>query len=235
MTSHSEKVEWGYGAENGPDVWDQLSPEYILCAAGTRQSPIDLVNPTPAQLPAIVFNYRPTALNIRHNGHAIEVASTAENWIAVDDTRYELLQFHFHAPSEHTLAGKPFAMEMHLVHKSTDGTLAVLGVLIERGSDHAAFNALWAHLPSTPGEVRRIEHVAINPCDLLPSARRTYRYDGSLTTPPCEEGVKWFVLTTPIELSEAQIAAFTAIVHGNNRPLQPLNGRKLLVDAVENH
>ena len=126
-------------------------------------------------------------------------------------------------------------MEMHLVHKSKNNTLAVIGVLIERGSNHVAFDSLLAHLPNTPGEVQRIEHVTINADDLLPSARRAYRYDGSLTTPPCSEGVKWFVLTTPIELSKVQIATFTAIVHNNNRPVQPLNGRKLLVDVAKNH
>ena len=233
--SHPEQVERGYGTENGPDVWSQLSPEYVLCAEGTRQSPIDLVNPTAVTLPAILFNYQPTDLNIRNNGHTIEVASTKENWIELDGTKHELLQFHFHAPSEHTIADKSFDMEMHLVHKSKDGTLAVIGVLIERGSNHGAFDSLLAHLPNTPGEVQRIEHITINADDLLPSARNTYRYDGSLTTPPCSEGVKWLVLTTPIELSEVQLTAFTAIVHNNNRPVQPLNGRKLFVDVGENH
>ena len=229
--SHPDQIEWGYGTENGPAVWGQLSPEYALCAEGTHQSPIDLVNPTSAALPAIAFNYQPAALNIHNNGHTIEVAFPKGNWIEVDSTRYELLQFHFHAPSEHTVSGQPFAMEMHLVHQSKDGALAVIGVLIERGSEHAAFNSLWAHLPSSPGAAQQIEQVAIDANDLLPSTRTSYRYDGSLTTPPCSEGVKWFVLTTPIELSEAQIAAFTAIVHDNNRPVQPLNGRQLLVDV----
>ena len=229
--SHPDQAEWGYGVENGPAVWGQLSPEYALCAEGTHQSPINLVNPTSAALPAIALNYQPTVLHIRNNGHTIAVASSAENWIEVDTTRYELLQFHFHAPSEHTVAGQPFAMEMHLVHQSKDSTLAVIGVLIERGSEHAAFNPLWTYLPSTPGAEQHIEQVSVDAGDLLPSARSSYRYDGSLTTPSCSEGVKWFVLTTPIELSEAQIASFTAIVHGNNRPVQPLNGRKLLVDV----
>ena len=230
-SSHPEQAEWGYGVENGPAVWGQLSPEYALCAVGTHQSPIDLVNPTSAALPAIAFNYQPTALRIQNNGHTIVVASLPENWIEVDSTRYELLQFHFHAPSEHTVAGQSFAMEMHLVHQNKDGALAVIGVLIERGKEHAAFNPLWAHLPSTPGAVQQIEQVAVDAGDLLPSARSYYRYDGSLTTPPCSEGVQWFVLTTPIALSEAQVAAFAAIVHGNNRPVQPLNGRQLLADA----
>lgn len=230
-SSHSEQAEWGYGVENGPAVWGQLSPEYALCAVGTHQSPIDLVNPTSAELPAIAFNYQPTALRIQNNGHTVVVASSKENWIEVDSTRYELLQFHFHAPSEHTVAGQSFAMEMHLVHQNKDGALAVIGVLMERGKDHAAFNSLWAHLPSTLGAEQQVEQVAVDADSLLPSARSYYRYDGSLTTPPCSEGVKWFVLTTPIELSESQIDAFAAIVHANNRPVQPLNGRQLLVNV----
>ena len=137
--SHLVRAEWGYSAENGPAVWAQLSSEYALCAEGTQQSPIDLVNPTSAVLPAIAFNYQPTPLHIHNNGHTVVVASVQENWIEVDSTRYELLQFHFHAPSEHTVAGQSFAMEMHLVHQSNDGVLAVIGVLIERGKEHAAF------------------------------------------------------------------------------------------------
>ncbi len=223
------QTEWGYGAENGPAVWGRLSPEYVLCAEGTAQSPIDLVNPTSAELPAIAFNYQSTDLHIHHNGHAIEVASSGVNWIEVDSTRYELRQFHFHAPSEHTLAGQSSAMEMHLVHQSEDGALAVLGVLIERGSEQAAFKPLLSHLPSAPSEMQRVEQV--NAGDLLPAARSSYRYNGSLTTPPCSQGVQWLVLTTPIELSEAQIAAFVAVVNGNNRPVQPLNGRELFTDG----
>ena len=233
--SHTEKIEWGYETKNGPDVWGQLSPEYFLCAEGRHQSPIDLVNPTPAKLPPLPYNYRPTSLNIRNTGHTIEVACPEGNWIEVDGTRYQLLQFHFHAPSEHTVAGKPFEMEAHFVHKSEEGNLAVVGVLIEQGKHNSELDGVWAHLPDTPGEARNIENVTIDfPVMLSPTGTPQtvsdyYRYDGSLTTPPCSEDVQWIVLTTPIEMSEAQIAAFKAIMPDNNRPVQPLNGRKLLV------
>ena len=233
--SHTEKTEWGYAAENGPDVWGQLSPEYFLCAEGRHQSPIDLVNPTPANLPPLPYDYRPTSLNIRNTGHTIEVACPEGNWIEVDGTRYQLLQFHFHAPSEHTVVGKLFEMEAHFVHKSEEGTLAVVGVLIEKGKHNSEFDSVWAHLPETTGETRIVENVTIDlPLMLSPTGTPQtvsdyYRYDGSLTTPPCSEEVQWIVLTTPIEMSEAQIAAFKAIIHDNNRPVQPLNGRKLLV------
>ena len=232
---HTETVCWGYEAENGPDVWAQLSPEYGLCGAGIHQSPIDIVNLTPAKLPPITFNYQPTFLNIYNTGNTIEVVYTEGSWIEVDGTKYHLLQFHFHAPSEHTVVGNLYDMEMHLVHKSEDGTLAVIGVLIESGSINTAFASFWHCLPSIPGESAQMKGVILNASDLLPSAKQTYRYNGSLTTPPCSEGVKWFVLTTPIEMSHSQIAAFKVILSGNNRPVQPLNGRELLVDTTEVH
>ena len=233
MLTDTEKVEWGYEAENGPDVWAQLNPKYILCANGKHQSPIDLVNPTPEKLSPITYTYDSTTiLNIRNTGHTIEVAYPEGSWIEVDGARYQLLQFHFHAPSEHTVAGKPFDMEMHLVHKSEAGNLAVVGVFIENGRENAEFTPIWDQLPSAPGESLHNEGVIFNAIDLLPGPKSTYHYEGSLTTPPCSEGVQWFVLTTPIEMSEAQIAAFKAIISDNNRPVQPLNGRKLLVNPT---
>ena len=233
VTEHTEKAHWGYAAENGPNIWGQLSPEYGLCSAGIHQSPIDIVNPTPAELPPITFNYRPTSLNIHNTGHTIKVAYQDGSWIEVDGTKYHLLQFHFHAPSEHTVTGNPYEMEMHLVHKNADGTLAVIGVLIKSGSTNTAFNTFWERMPSVPSESVQDNSVLLNASDLLPSIKHTYRYEGSLTTPPCSEGVKWFVLTTPVEMSQSQIAAFKAILYGNNRPVQPLNERELLVDTTE--
>ncbi len=231
LVSESHTVEWGYTEENGPNIWGQLNPEYAICAVGIHQSPIDLVNPIAVELPAMTFKYQPTVLNIRNTGHTIQVAYNEGSWIEVDGTRYELQQFHFHAPGEHTVAGRAFDMEMHYVHQSEDGTLAVVGVLIERGSDNPTFASIWSNLPSVSGEMRSIESVTVNADELLPSTRHTYRYEGSLTTPPCSEGVKWFIITTPIEMSESQILAFETIMQGNSRPVQPLNGRELLVDV----
>ena len=241
---HTDKVKWGYAAENGPDVWGQLNSEYILCAEGTHQSPIDIVNPTPTELPPISYEYYPaTGVDIHHNGHTIEVAYPEGSGIQIDGTHYQLLQFHFHAPSEHTVGGKPFDMEMHLVHESEEGNLAVVGLFIESGRHHPAFDPVWTYLPSTPLETQRIEDVTVDLGLMLSPNKQTtdegmkafpntYRYNGSLTTPPCSEGVKWIVLTTPVEISESQIAAFKAIIHGNNRPVQPLNGRELLLHAT---
>ena len=233
VAQYTKTVCWGYETENGPDVWARLNPAYRLCCAGIHQSPIDIVNPTPAELSPITFNYCSASLNIHNTGNTIEVTYQEGSWIEVDGTKYHLLQFHFHAPSEHTVTGNLYDMEMHLVHKSEDGVLAVIGVLIKSGSVNTAFNTFWHHLPSLPGESAQINDVILNASDLLPTTKHTYRYEGSLTTPPCSEGVKWFVLTTPIEMSHSQIAAFKAILYGNNRPVQPLNGRKLLVDTTE--
>ncbi len=233
VPQHTEAVCWGYEVENGPDVWARLSPKYQLCGAGIHQSPIDLVDPIPTKLPPIIFRYHSTSLNIQNTDNTITVTYPQGSWIEIDGTKYHLLEFHFHAPSEHTVAGDLFDMEMHLVHKSEDGTLAVIGVLIKSGGINTAFNPFWNYLPSTTGESKQIKDVILNAYDLLPIRKHTYRYNGSLTTPPCSEGVKWFVLTTPIEMSHSQIAAFKSIMFGNNRPVQPLNGRELLVDATK--
>ena len=149
--SHPEHVKWGYEAENGPAVWGRLSPEYLLCSEGTHQSPIDIANPIRANLPGITINYQPAILNIQNNGHTIEVTYPKGSWLEVGGTRYQLLQFHFHAPSEHTVTGKSFDMEMHLVHASDDGTLAVVGALIRRGRENAAFNPILGASANRPG------------------------------------------------------------------------------------
>ena len=185
------------------------------------------------KLPAIDFNYQPISLNIGNTGNTIEVVYPKGSWIEVNETKYHLLQFHFHAPSEHAVVGNLYDMEMHFVHKSENDSLAVIAVLIENGRYNTAFDPIWRYLPSVAGESEQIAGVVFNAIDLLPRTRHTYRYDGSLTIPPCSEGVKWFVMTTPIEIAQSQIAAFKAVMHGNNRPVQPLNGRELLVDAIK--
>lgn len=226
----NKEVKWGYGAENGPDVWGRLSPDYILCAEGRRQSPIDLADASPTRSPSVIFDYRPSPLTVVNNGHTVQVDYSEGSSIEIEGTRYELSQFHFHSPGEHTLSGESLDMEMHLVHRNASGELAVVGMLIRSGRENAAFKPVWDNMPAVEGEPRRIDGVSVNAEDLLPREKLFYRYDGSLTTPPCSEGVKWFVLTTPVEMSAAQIESFRAIFKGNNRPVQPLNERELLVD-----
>ena len=231
----NEKMKWGYGAENGPAVWGRLSEDYRFCALGRNQSPIDLADASPKRSPSVTFDYRSSPLTIVNNGNTVQVNYSEGSSIKIEGTRYALRQFHFHSPSEHTLSGEPRDMEMHLVHQNADsGEFAVIGALVRRGSENAAFGPVWENMPAEAGEPRRVNGVSVNAEDLLPSERLFYRYDGSLTTPPCSEGVKWFVLTTPIEMSEAQIETFRSVINGNNRPVQPLNGRELCVDVPEN-
>ena len=225
-------ADWGYGPDDGPTVWGELDRAYALCALGRCQSPIDLVDATPAASPGLVFGYRRMPVRIVHDGHTVEVASTQENWIEVGGARYELIQFHFHTPGEHTIAGESFDMEVHLVHRNKAGALAVVGVLVRRGGQHPVLDVLAQFLPN-PGESLARADLKIAATDLLPVTRRSFRYVGSLTTPPCSEDVQWFVLETPVEISGAGLAAFEAVLRNNNRPVQPLNDRELLIDADE--
>ncbi len=243
--AHETTVEhnrhWGYGSDNGPASWADLNPDYALCRDGREQSPIDISDPSPAELPGLAANYRPAAMRIiRHehvadvidNGHTIQVNYDEGSTLEVGESAFELAQYHFHAPSEHTVDGRHAAMEMHLVHQSESGELAVLGVLIKEGAHNPAFDSVWAELPDEVGEEIHLEHIAVNVDDLLPENRGTYRYRGSLTTPPCSEGVSWFVAVEAIELSGEQIGRFTAIISNNNRPTQTLGKRSVLVDEI---
>ena len=232
---------WSYGAEHGPAQWGELCPEFSACGDGRSQSPIDITGAASAKLPALATSYQPAELRIVHhehqadvvnNGHTVQVNYPGGSTLSVDGQTFDLLQYHFHSPSEHTVEGTRFPMEMHLVHKSADGKLAVVGAFIAEGEANAAFEPVWANLPKEKGTEVHHEHVQVDVDALLPLDRTTYRYDGSLTTPPCSEGVKWIVLATPIALSPQQIAAFRAIVKDNNRPTQPLNGRKIVTDRV---
>jgi len=232
---------WGYGAEHGPAEWGALCPEFATCGSGKAQSPVDFAGTKPATLSELAVSYRPSALRVVHhehvadgvnNGHTVQVNCAGEDTLTVGAEKFALLQYHFHAPSEHTVGGKHFPMEMHMVHKSAEGKLAVVGAFIEEGSHNAAFDPVWQNLPAEKGVETHYAHLTVSTDDLLPKDRKSYRYDGSLTTPPCSEGVKWFVLATPIQLSKDQIAAFTGIISGNNRPVQPLNGRVVATDVV---
>ncbi len=234
-------VHWGYGEDDGPASWAALSSDYATCASGREQSPIDIAAITTDDQVRLGTNYQPATLKIiRHehvadlidNGHTIQVNYDEGSNLQLGAVNYELKQYHFHAPSEHTIEGRHFSMEMHLVHQSAAGELAVLGVLIEQGNHNPAFEPVWANLPGEVGKEVHHEHLAVNVDDLLPADHNTYRYRGSLTTPPCSEGVSWFVAVQPIKLSADQIAAFTSIFSGNNRPIQPLNDRTVFVDRV---
>ncbi len=229
--SHAKKGHWGYAGEAGPQHWGTLSPDYAACADGTKQSPIDIAGPSEGEVPTLATEYTPSKVTILNNGHSIQVNYDAGSALVVDGERYDLLQFHFHSPSEHTVDGNSYAMEMHLVHRNAaKGELAVLGVLIERGEENKALASVWANLPLTKAAPKTIEGATVNILDALPADRSIYTYAGSLTTPPCTEGVHWFLLTTPITMSGEQIAAFQKAFRGNARPVQPLHGRVVTTD-----
>lgn len=230
-TAAEEPVHWTYSGERGPENWGALSPEFAVCETGTMQSPINLADATRTELPDPQFNYEPTPLEIVNKGHTLQVEYEPGSAITVGGTRYELLQFHFHTPSEHRLQGEEFPAELHLVHRGPGGELAVVGVLIERGNENAALEPVLNNLPETPGEEQQVASVRINAEDLLPADGQHYRYAGSLTTPPCTEGVKWFVLDEPIELSAEQIEALRSVISTSNRPVQPLGSRELRLDV----
>ncbi|MCA9971534.1 MAG: carbonic anhydrase family protein [Anaerolineales bacterium] len=222
---------FAYEGEDGPENWAELSAHYETCATGQAQSPIDLTSANLENLENIVFEYGETAVNILNNGHTIQVDQIQGSQIIIGGDNYQLAQFHFHAPSEHVVDGQPYPIEMHLVHRSASGKLAVVGVLIQEGAENGAFAPVWAHLPAEEMGINATG-ATVQLADLLPADQTVYRYSGSLTTPPCSEDVLWSVMHQPVEMSAAQIAAFTDIIAGNNRPVQPLNARTLTLDET---
>lgn len=217
--------------EGEPAEWAELSDYYETCGTGQEQSPIDLTNAPTTDLENIVFDYKETAVNIINNGHTIQVNVVAGSQIVINGGTYELKQFHFHAPSEHTVEGQDYPIEMHLVHQDANGKLAVVGVFIAEGAQNAAFASVWGYLPEE--EIGIIATGAtVQVADLLPTEQTIYRYSGSLTTPPCSEEVIWSVMKTPVEMSAEQIATFTDIIAGNNRPLQPVLEQGLQLDGT---
>jgi carbonic anhydrase len=220
-------VGWSYEGDTGPAHWAELKPEYALAKTGKRQSPIDIVPAAATKRDGapLALAYQPTSLEILNNGHTVEDDYHGGGKLTIDGHEYALAQFHFHSPSEHTIAGRHSPMEMHLVHKDAAGKLAVVGVLIDEGAAHPELERLWKHMPATPGRTESVPGEQVDATKLLPASLASYRYSGSLTTPPCSEEVAWFVLQTPIQASKSQIEAFRRVIRDNNRPTQPLNGR----------
>ncbi|HEY9839833.1 MAG TPA: carbonic anhydrase family protein [Candidatus Obscuribacterales bacterium] len=218
-------VHFAYSGEAGPEKWATLAPEFEKCGSGQLQSPINIKHEA---LPPIQFDYKDTPLKIVNNGHTIQVNYAPGSKITVGDHSYELLQFHFHTPSENTLDGKAFAMELHLVHKDAAGKLGVVGVFLEEGSENATLKTIMSNLPKEENKEETVSGVMLNAGTFLPQTRDYYGFDGSLTTPPCSEGVDWRVLNTPVQVSKAQVEVFAEMFHGGNaRPVQPLNNRNV--------
>lgn len=222
---HTEE-HWSYSGTSGPTFWGRLSEKNRLCERGSDQSPIDLKDALPGEGDTLRFEYFPSPVTLRNTGHTIQVDVQNGSSFQNGRGRYELKQYHFHTPSEHTRAGKSFPMEIHLVHANDEGKLAVVGVWVELGSRNAALDAVFQNLPAKPGSVS-VEGLLLNPTALLPRRGGYYVYPGSLTTPPCSEGVSWHMLKTPIQISRAQLDAFRKVFKMNARPVQPLRDRVL--------
>lgn len=225
------EVHWSYEGAEGPEHWGDLSPDFKVCGTGREQTPINVPASAPVNPADIAFNYQPSAETILNNGHTVQVNYDTGSSIAVGGKTYDLVQFHFHAPSEHTVDRSHTPMEMHLVHKAADGQLAVVGVMLKEGAENANFAAVLDHLPVQEAEPAAVPGVKVAAADLLPAERSYYRYHGSLTTPPCTEGVQWLLMKTPVELSANQIAEFTRIFSDDARPEQALNGRPFLLTS----
>jgi carbonic anhydrase len=216
---------WDYGAEHGPAHWAGMKADYQTCGVGKHQSPIDITTTKKAQLPSPKFDYSRTPLRIVNNGHTIQVNVPPGSAVAVGDHQYALQQFHFHAPSEEAVRGKHHALVAHFVHKDVDGKLAVVAVLFDVGKANPALEPVFERLPAKEGEEEVFDQVSIDPASVLPAQHGYYEFEGSLTTPPCSEGVRWLVLKQPVTLSQAQLDAFRKLFPRNARPVQPLNGR----------
>ena len=216
---------WGYAGQDGPEHWSELSEKYATCASGKQQSPIDIDQAVMGDAAHLAFDYQDAPLHIVNNGHTVEVEIPAGNSLRVNDRRYELVQFHFHTPSEETFHGKHYPMVAHLVHKDAEGHLAVVAVEFERGHLNEALQPIWSHLPAKVGESQDYRNIKVHLNQLLPAQKMHYAYEGSLTTPPCTEGVSWFVMEKPVSISSQQLASFQRLYPNNARPVQALNGR----------
>jgi len=226
-----EETQWTHEGKSGPDHWGELSTSFSACKWGTQQSPINLVKSVVQELPAVSFHYQPSEIRILNNGHTIQINYDAGSYLETNGKRYDLLQFHFHSPSEHTIDGQLFPAELHLVHKSVDGQLAVVGVILQEGEDNKALEIVWKHLPAKEAPEKSVGE-QVNALDFLPDDQTTFRYIGSLTMPPCTEGVGWFVMATPVYISAQQLAAFRAIFNSNNRPVQALQNHQVVTDKT---
>ena len=222
-----QQPHWSYNGKEGPEHWAQLNPGYETCALGHAQSPIDISHTTRASLPRIAFDYKASPAEVVNNGHTVQVNLTNAGGIEIDGKPYRLVQFHFHTPSEEHIAGKGFPMVAHFVHQAADGRLAVVAVLFKEGEKNQALASVFDAMPPKAGDKVELAN-SFAPQTVLPQQQGYYAFAGSLTTPPCREGVQWRVLTQPVELSHEHLATFQHLYAKTARPIQPLNGREVL-------
>lgn len=228
-SGHGHEVHWAYEGEGGPEAWGQLKSDFKTCAIGKRQSPIHIEDGATLQGPAepIQFSYRASDGTVVNNGHTIQVDVVGDNSITVRGATYKLLQFHFHHPSEERINQKVYSMVAHLVHRNAEGQLAVVAVLLDPGTANGLINKVWTYMPLDAGDKVRMPAGLLDLSELLPKDQRYYQFLGSLTTPPCTEGVLWLVLKQPTTVSPEQIKLFSQLYPMNARPVQPVNGRPI--------
>lgn len=235
-TTDEHAIHWGYTGPSGPNHWGELAPENISCKIGKNQSPIDLRDKAAVGttgLPQLDVVYQDVPLKVINNGHTVQVNYPLGSYIKVGGHRYELLQFNFHTPSEHKKEGFNYPMEMHLVHKDGDGHLAVMGILFQEGEENETLDTLMSHLPRDVGKQHVYKNASLNPASFIPGNTDFYKYSGSLTTPPCSEGVYWMVFKTPIQASAGQIQQMNDLMGDNSRPFQEMNARAVLKSWAE--
>ena len=222
------KPHWAYEGKEGPDNWAKLSPEFATCDAGRNQSPINIEDSIHAAIKSLKAIQKFPAKDIFNNGHTVQINFKEGNMLALDNAAFQMKQVHFHAPSENTIHGKSFPLEAHFVHADSKGNLAVIGVMFTEGKANQALAKLWEQLPEEEGEPIALKN-RVMPSEFMPDNKGYYRFSGSLTTPPCSEGVRWLLMKNPITASKEQIDAFKkAVHHSNNRPVQALNGRVII-------
>lgn len=227
-TGISAAEHWGYSGEAGPENWARIDAKYTTCAAGRNQSPIDLANLVEAELKPLKLDYKAGAAEIVNNGHTVQVNYAAGSTLMVDGRSFELKQFHFHAPSENKIKGRQFPLEGHLVHADKDGNLAVVAVMFAEGAANPLLAKLWPSMPVKAGGKASLP-TGLDVAPMLPGNHDYYRFNGSLTTPPCSEGVWWLVLKNPVTVSKAQVEQFSKTLgFANNRPVQPVYARPVL-------
>ncbi len=226
------QAPWSYSRDTGPAKWGDLDVSFGLCKTGAAQSPIDLP-PSPAhRQPALATpRWEPMPLKITNTGHSIQVDDGAASSLVLDGTEYKLAQFHFHSPAEHTVGGRSFDLEMHLVHKSGDGKLAVVAILFRTGAENAVLAPVWNAMPAQPGPAVTVAGATIDVSSMLPASPKYLRYGGSLTAPPCTEGVTWLVVEPDAasQVSAEQVRKLKTITQPTtNRPVQPVGGREVV-------
>ena len=228
FSASAQHHQWGYSGEGAPQNWGKLDQEFAACSRGKTQSPIDVAGTAKSDLKPLAFDYRGGTAEILNNGHTVQVDYQPGSTLTAGGRRFELKQFHFHAPSENTFNGRHFPLEGHLVHADKDGKLAVVAVMFDKGAANPLLAALWKTMPAKEGD-KKVLAEQRSALELLPAERDYYQFTGSLTTPPCSEGVLWLVIRKPATASKAQLEAFKKTMgFANNRPVQPLNARQVL-------